>query len=266
MKSKRKQKITNTEKNFFNLVKIMERLRSPSGCPWDRKQNFATLRQYVLEEAYEVVDAIDAKDFNKICDELGDLLMQVVFLSQLAKEKGKFDINDVIKAISEKMLRRHPHVFGNETAKTPEDVLKKWGRIKKAEGRKFLLQGIPHHLPALLQSYRIGQKVSHVGFDWEKKEDVLKKVEEEISELKIALKKKNKKAIEEELGDILFSIVNLARWFGKNPELLLRKTNKKFIKRFMRMEKMLMKKKKEIHEVDLKELDSLWEKAKEKYG
>lgn len=251
--------------NFKKLVEIMARLRSPSGCPWDRKQTFKTLRQYVIEEAYEVVDAIDTKDYKKIADELGDLLMQVVFLSQLAKEIKKFDINDVINAISEKMLRRHPHVFGNETAKTPEDVLKKWGRIKKAEGRKFLLQGIPDHLPALLQAYRIGQKASHVGFDWEKSEDVLKKIEEEIQELKIVLRKKNKKAIEEELGDILFSIVNLARWLGKNPELVLRKTNKKFIKRFTRMEKLLIKQKKEIHELDIRELDRLWEMAKEKY-
>jgi len=249
--------------NLETLVKIMERLRGPSGCPWDRKQNFSTLRQYVIEEAYEVVDAIETKDFIKICEELGDLLMQVVFISQLAKEKNKFDINDVIKTISEKMWRRHPHVFGNESAKTPDDVLKKWGRIKKTEGRKFLLHGIPQHLPALLQSYRIGEKASHVGFDWVKMEDVLKKIEEEIIELKTALKKKNKRAIEEELGDILFSIVNLARWLGKNPEFILRKTNKKFIKRFTRMEKLMMREKKEFHEVDIKKLDSWWEKVKE---
>lgn len=255
----------NIGKDFESLIKIMEHLRSPSGCPWDRKQNFSTLRQYVIEEAYEVVDAIDAKDFNKICDELGDLLMQVVFLSQLAKEKGKFEIYHVIRAISEKMIRRHPHVFGNEIAKTPDEVLKKWGRIKKEEGRKFLLQGIPKNLPALLQSYRIGQKASHAGFDWGKREDVLRKVEEELSELKIALKKKNKKAIEEELGDILFSIVNLARWLGKNPEFILRKTNKKFIRRFTYMEKLLMKKKMSLHNLDLKEMDLLWEKAKKEY-
>ncbi len=254
-----------TGKNFEKLVEIMERLRSPSGCPWDRKQNFSTLRQYVIEEAYEVLDAIDEKDFRKICEELGDLLMQVVFLSQLAKEKNRFDINDVIKAITEKMLRRHPHVFGNEIAKTPDDVLKRWGRIKKAEGRKFLLQGIPGHLPALLQAYRIGEKAAHVGFDWIKREDVLKKIEEEIKELKIALKKRNKKAIGEEIGDILFSIVNLARWLRKNPEFLLRKTNKKFIKRFTEMEKILKRKKKDIHEVELEELDRLWEMTKKKY-
>ncbi len=256
----------NIGKNFESLTKIMERLRSPSGCPWDRKQNFSTLRQYVIEEAYEVVDAIEAKDFKRICDELGDLLMQVVFLSQLAKEKGKFEINDVIRAISEKMIRRHPHVFGNETAKTPDDVLKKWGRIKRGEGRKFLLQGIPKHLPALLQSYRIGQKASHVGFDWKKKEDVLRKVEEELRELKIALKKKDKRAIEEELGDILFSIVNLSRWLGKNPEFVLRKTNRKFIKRFTWMERELMRQKRDFNEIDLKEMDLLWEKTKKKYG
>jgi tetrapyrrole methylase family protein/MazG family protein len=254
-----------TGEKFVALVKIMERLRGPSGCPWDRKQNFSTLRQYVIEEAYEVVDAIESNDFEKICDELGDLLMQVVFISRLAKEKGKFDINDVIKAITEKMLRRHPHVFGNETAKTPEDVLKKWGRIKRAEGRKFLLHGIPKHLPALLQSYRIGQKASHAGFDWTKKEGVVKKIEEEINELKKAMKKNKGSEIEEELGDVLFSIVNLARWLGMNPEFILRKTNKKFINRFTYMENLLIRQKKEIHEVDLKELDSLWEKAKKKY-
>ncbi len=254
-----------TGKNFETLVQIMERLRSPSGCPWDRKQNFSTLRQYVIEEAYELLDAIDERNFRKICDELGDLLMQVIFLSQLAKEKNRFNINDVIKAITEKMWRRHPHVFGNETAKTPDDVLKKWGRIKKREGRKFLLQGIPKHLPALLQAYRIGEKASQVGFDWIKREDVLKKIEEEIKELKIALKKGNKKAIGEELGDILFSIVNLARWLRKNPEFLLRKTNKKFIRRFTEMEMLLMKEKKDFYEVDLKELDRLWKRAKEKY-
>lgn len=252
-------------KNFEKLLRIMERLRAKNGCPWDRKQNFSTLRQYVIEEAYEVVSAIEKKNYEELCDELGDLLLQVIFLSQLAKEGGKFNINDVIRSISEKMLRRHPHVFSNEYARTPEDVLKKWGKIKKAEGRKFLLHGIPEKLPALLQAYRLGQKAEHVGFDWKRKEDVLKKIEEELKEFKTSLKKKNRKEIEEELGDVLFSIANLARWLKINPEFSLRKANKKFIKRFTQMEKQLEKIHKEIHDVDMEELDKLWEKTKKKY-
>lgn len=258
--------MSRTGKNFEKLLRIMERLRGKNGCPWDRKQNFLTLRQYVIEEAYEVVSAIEKKNYDELCDELGDLLLQVIFLSQLAKEKGIFNINDVIQSITEKMLRRHPHVFGNEYAGTPEDVLKKWGKIKRAEGRKFLLHGIPESLPALLQAYRLGQKAEHVGFDWKRREDVLKKIEEELKEFKKSLKKRDRRKIEEELGDVLFSIANLARWIKINPEFSLRKANKKFIKRFTQMEKLLKKIHKEIHDADMKELDKLWEKAKEKYG
>jgi len=259
---KNKQSIA---KNFIKLLEIMELLRSAKGCPWDRKQTFLSLRQYVIEEAYEVIDAIEKGDYKLLCDELGDLLMQVVFLSQIGKEKNKFDINRVIEAIIQKMIRRHPHVFGEEKALTPEDVLEKWGAIKRSEGRQFILEGIPSALPALLQAFRIGQKVGHAGFDWEKPEGVIKKIEEELQELRKALNSRRKKEIEKEYGDLLFSMVNLARWLRFNPELALRKTNRKFIKRVNYMEKILQRRNQAMQSVSAKYLETLLERAKKRY-
>lgn len=250
-------------KRFEELLKIMDLLLGPGGCPWDKKQTFRSLRQYVIEEAYEVVDAIEKKDKKRIAEELGDLLLLVLFLSKLGEESKEFNIIDVIEKISEKMIRRHPHVFGKEVAKTPEDVLKRWGRIKRDEGRRFLFDGIPKNLPALIQAYRISEKASHAGFDWEKSEDVMKKVEEEFAELKEALKRK--KGIDQELGDLLFALANLARWLKRNPEFSLRRANKRFMNRFTYMEKEITRMKKEIHQMSPEELDKLWERAKQRF-
>ncbi|HEY4715753.1 MAG TPA: nucleoside triphosphate pyrophosphohydrolase [bacterium] len=252
-------------KEFINLIKIMKKLRSKQGCPWDREQTFVSLRQYVIEEAYEVVDAIESGSPDALMDELGDLLMQVVFLSRIAAEKKQFTIKDVISTINRKMVRRHPHVFGNEIAKTSDDVLKKWGRIKHAEGRKHLLDGIPKKLPALLQAFRIGQKASHVGFDWENFKSVIKKMEEEFVECKKAVKKRNKKNIVAELGDVFFSLVNISRWLGVNPEFALRETNKKFKKRFKFIEDYLGMQKRSVNNARSNELDHLWEAAKKRF-
>ena len=251
-----------TGKAFVKFVKIMEKLRSPEGCPWDRKQTEKSLVSYVLEEAYEVVDAIESEDPEKLKEELGDLLLQIVFLSQIAREKDLFDICDVISVISEKMISRHPHVFGNEKLSTPEEVLDRWDSFKKKE-RKSLLEGIPRSAPALLESFQIGTRVSRVGFDWKDSWSAFEKVKEELQELEEVIKEGNREKIEEEIGDLLFSIVNVARLEGINPENALKKTNKKFKERFAEIEKKAEKEGRRLEDMSLEEMDSVWEKAKE---
>ena len=251
---------------FENLVKIMAKLRSEKGCPWDREQTHKTLRPYLIEEAYEVLDALDNGTENDFCDELGDLLLQVVFHAQIATEEDRFDIGDVIQAINDKLVRRHPHVFGDTEVATADEVLANWEKIKKEEkqnqGRESILDSLPPNMPALLRAYRIQQKVARVSFDWNNVQEVLLKVREEIDELSTAIKQANKENIEEEIGDLLFSIVNLARHLNLPPEDALRRTNDKFIRRFQYIEASLELQGENIERATFDELNNLWEEAK----
>jgi tetrapyrrole methylase family protein/MazG family protein len=251
-------------KKFLELIAIMKRLRSPEGCPWDREQDMSTLKSYVVEETYEVLEAIDRNSPHELKEELGDLLLQIVFLSELAEEKGFFDINDVITAIVDKMIRRHPHVFGSKNFKTSEEVLDHWSEIKREEGKESVISGVPRHLPSLLQAYRLTEKASRVGFDWESLTEVMKKLNEEMGEFSDALRSKDKEKIEKEIGDLLFAVVNVSRHLGISSEEALRKANKRFISRFQYIEESLKKEKKDIRKTPLDEMDRLWEEAKVK--
>lgn len=250
---------------FQKLVEIMEKLRSEKGCPWDRIQTHDTLKRYLLEETYELIEAIEKKDYEGIKEELGDLLLQIVFHSKIAKDEGNFDINDVIETISNKMISRHPHVFGEADFETPEEVLNQWDDRKKEEGKlqKSIIEGIPVALPALQRAYKIQSRVAKVGFDWDEVNGVLDKIDEEISELKEAVTLGQKDKIEEEVGDVLFSIVNIARFLKIDPETALRKTNRKFEDRFKKLEKLTIKEGKSLKEMTLSEMDKLWEQIKE---
>jgi len=251
-------------KKFDELVKIMATLRSEKGCPWDRVQTHDTLKRYLLEETYELIEAIENQDLKAMKEELGDLLLQIVFHSQIAKEKGNFDINDVIETIIQKMIGRHPHVFGEADFKTPEEVLSQWDDRKKEEGKlhESILEGIPSALPALLRAYKIQSRVSKVGFDWETVYGVIDKIKEELKEVEEAVKSGEKTKIEEEIGDLLFSIVNLARFLRIDPETALRKTNRKFEERFKKLEKIAKERGKSLKDITLKEMDSLWDEIK----
>lgn len=249
---------------FDRLVRIMETLRSEKGCPWDRVQTHDTLKRYLIEETYELIEAIEQKDIKAIKEELGDLLLQIVFHSQIEKEKGNFDINDVIETIIQKMIGRHPHVFGSLEFKTPEEVLAQWDDRKKEEGKlhESILEGIPKSLPALLRAYKIQSRVAKVGFDWESVDGVIDKIKEEIKEVEEAIKSGEKNKIEEEVGDLLFSIVNLARFLKIDPEAALRSTNRKFEERFKKLEKIAKERGKQLKDMSLSEMDTLWEDIK----
>lgn len=249
---------------FDRLVRIMETLRSEKGCPWDRVQTHDTLKRYLIEETYELIEAIEQKDIKAIKEELGDLLLQIVFHSQIEKEKGNFDINDVIETIIQKMIGRHPHVFGSLEFKTPEEVLAQWDDRKKEEGKlhESILEGIPKSLPALLRAYKIQSRVAKVGFDWESVDGVIDKIKEEIKEVEEAIKSGEKNKIEEEVGDLLFSIVNLARFLKIDPESALRSTNRKFEERFKKLEKIAKERGKQLKDMSLSEMDTLWEDIK----
>lgn len=251
--------------HYEQLIQIMARLRSTDGCPWDKEQTHKTLKPYLIEETYEVIDAIDKENDNDLVEELGDVLLQVVFHAQIATEENRFTMEDIAQTIAEKLIRRHPHVFGNTTADTPEQVIQNWEKIKKEEksGKKedaSVLSGVPKHLPALLRAYQIQKKAARVGFDWERAEEVLDKLKEEIEELKQA---KNPAEQQEELGDVLFSIVNLSRFLNTDPEQALTQTIEKFIDRFNHIETELNKQGKAPQEATLQEMDELWEQAKE---
>jgi tetrapyrrole methylase family protein/MazG family protein len=250
--------------NFKKLIDIMAKLRSEQGCAWDKVQTHETLKPYLIEEAYEVIEAIDEKDDAKLKEELGDLLMQVVFHSQVAKDNGEFDINDVIEKISSKMISRHPHVFGDAKFDTPEEVKKQWHDRKKEEGklRDSALEGVPKELPSLLRAHRLQSRAAKVGFDWPKIDDVVAKLEEELHEFRQAVQGKDKKEIEEELGDIFFVLVNLSRWVGVNAEEALRKTISKFISRFRYIEMKAAENGRKLEEMTLEEMDALWDEAK----
>ena len=246
------------------LVKIMARLRGEKGCPWDREQTRESLKPFIVEEAYEVLDAIDEKKPEAIREELGDLLFQIVFQCQVAQERGEFGMADVIETIAEKMILRHPHVFGDADYKTREEVLVHWEAQKKKEGklRDSILEGVPKTLPALLRAQRLQDRVSRVGFDWERIEDIFKKLDEEVREFKEAVERKKEGETEDELGDILFMIVNISRFINVNPEEALRKTISKFISRFRFIEMAAADFGKKLSDMTLAEMDSLWDEAK----
>lgn len=252
----------------------MARLRGKSGCPWDREQTISSIAPYVIEEAYEVVSAIDSGSKDALKEELGDLLLQVIFLSRLAEEDGAFDIAGVIDGSIEKMIRRHPHVFGDAKADTSSDVLRHWAAIKEAEEkgkkgkRRGFLSVVPEKFPALLRAHKVSKKAAKVGFDWNSVDEVLEKVSEEIAEFRSALDEKKKgavstaRAVEEELGDILFAVANVARFVEVDPENALRKTIGKFISRFHYMEAELEKKGKALTDATMDEMERLWQEAK----
>ncbi len=254
------------EKSFQDLVELMRRLRDEGGCPWDKEQTHQSLKPYLVEETYEVIDAIDENDTDALKEELGDLLFQIFFHSQIAGEKGEFDIGGVMKACLDKMTSRHPHVFGEERLRTAEEVIKMWNKIKmeekKDEEEKSVLGTLPKHLPALQKAHKIQKKASRVGFDWERVEDVIAKVEEELEEVKEAMVQGSYEDIEEEIGDLLFAAANLSRFLKVSPEEALHKTVKKFIRRFRRIESELAARGKDIEECSLEEMDMIWEASK----
>lgn len=244
------------------LLDIMKAIRTK--CPWDAKQTHESLKRYMVEEAYETLDAIEQNDADHLKKELGDLLLQIVFHSQIASEKDAFNFKDVVKQISEKMVERHPHVFRSDKKVTAEEVMNNWEKNKhKNEKRESILSGIPNHLPALLKAQRMQDKAASVGFDWEKTEQVIEKLEEEITEFKKAVKNNNVNEIENEFGDILFTIVNLSRFSNIIAEEALQKVNEKFKKRFNYIEKKLNNNPQKISESTIESLDALWDEAKE---
>ncbi len=247
---------------FRELVEIMQKLRAPGGCPWDREQTHASLRQYLLEESFEVLEAIDNADDAHLAEELGDVLLQVVFHAQIAGERGAFDIEEVIDEISQKLVRRHPNVFGNERIDTAQEQSVNWEKIKKSEGKQSTIDGVPKALSALLRAWRVQQKASTVGFDWQTAAPVWEKVREELQELEEACAGGAQEAIDEEFGDLLFSLVNLSRFIGTNPEDALRGTIEKFIRRFQKVEAYFKADGKSLSDLTLKQMDAAWDKIK----
>ena len=260
---------TDCGEKFQRLVDIMARLRAPGGCPWDREQTFDTIKPYLLEESYEVLDAIDARDWNELRGELGDLMLQAVFFSQMAAEQKLFDIGGALDAINEKLVRRHPHVFGEQSAETAGDVRKIWSEVKAAEkeekgqGSKPLLASVPRALPALVEAQQLTSRAAHVGFDWENAEQVLDKLREELDEFHAARLGTSQEELEGELGDLLFVLVNLARFVKVDPEQALRRTNAKFRRRFGYIERKLAERGKSPAESTIEEMEALWQEAKQ---
>lgn len=250
------------------LLNIMEKLRGEKGCPWDKEQTRESLKPYIVEEAYELLEAIEENDPGKIKEELGDLLFQIVFQSQIARENKEFDMPDIIDKIAKKMVSRHPHVFGNTTCSTSDEVVAQWEVQKKREGklRESILEGVPETLPSLLRAHRLQKRAAGVGFDWERVDDVLKKLDEELKEFKEALGTKNKDMIEDELGDIFFMLVNISRFIGVNPEDAHRKTISKFIHRFRYIEMKAADQGRKLSDMTLDEMDKLWDEAKGREG
>lgn len=253
-------------KRFEDLVDVMAKLRGPNGCPWDREQNHRTLERYLIEECYEVLDAIEADDADALSEELGDVLLQVVFHAQLAAEEGLFDIGDVITRIVEKLVRRHPHVFGSVSVENAEEVLRNWEAIKRSEKapgwRKSALDGIPKRLPALMRAMEVSKRAAKVGFEWEHLEDVFQKVDEELRELRDAVAAGREEAVREELGDLLFALVNIARWQRVDAEEALRTMLARFAARFRWMEDQARSQGRDLKDLPLNELDDLWNQAK----
>jgi len=247
-------------KAFERLLIIMDDLRAQ--CPWDKKQTMESLRHLTIEEVYELGDAILDQDLDEVKKELGDVLLHIVFYSKIGSESNAFDIADVCNSISDKLVERHPHIYGDVKVNNEEDVKRNWEQIKLKEGKKSVLEGVPNSLPALVKANRIQDKVAGVGFDWEKPEQVWEKVEEELQELRNEVQLNNKDQIENELGDVLFSMVNYARFLNINPENALERTNKKFMKRFQYLEAKAKAMNKSLRDMTLAEMDVFWEEAK----
>jgi len=247
---------------FERLKEIMKQLRA--NCPWDKKQTHASLRPYLIEEAYETLEAIDREDPGELREELGDLLLQIVFHATLAQEKGQFTVDDVVRGISDKMVSRHPHVFGDARYETAEEVVGQWEERKKEEGklRESILEGIPESMPALLRAQRLQSRAAKAGFDWEHVKDVLDKVEEEFGEFREALHERDEDKVEDELGDILFALVNVSRFTGINAENALRRTIAKFIKRFRHIEMRASEEGRELRDMSLHEMERHWQESK----
>ena len=261
--------------SFDELIAVMTRLRAPGGCPWDAVQTYQSLSQYLLEEAYETFDAIQEADATgdtaNLREELGDLLLQVIFHSTIGKERGDFNIDDVSAGVTQKLILRHPHVFGDAKFARAEDVLDNWDKLKaderKASGkvekkRESILDEVPVHFPALLEGLKLTKKAAKVGFDWENANQIFAKLDEETAELKLAIERGEKKNIDEEIGDLLFVVMNLARHLDVEPETALKKTNRKFRQRFKFIEDELKRDGKSLEDANLKEMDDLWNKAK----
>jgi len=245
---------------FDRLLTIMDELREQ--CPWDKKQTMETLRPLTIEETYELGDAILNADLNEVKGELGDLLLHIVFYSKIGSETNDFDITDVINTICKKLIHRHPHVYGDVIIKNETEVKHNWENLKLKEGKNSILEGVPHSLPALVKASRIQEKVAGVGFDWKHTDQVWNKIEEEIKELKEEILNMNQNAIEDEFGDVLFSLINYARFLNVNPENALERTNKKFIKRFQYLEKKANQNQKSLSEMTLAEMGIYWDEAK----
>ncbi|MGH9452552.1 MAG: nucleoside triphosphate pyrophosphohydrolase [Terriglobia bacterium] len=276
-----------SDQNFSKLVELMARLRSPDGCPWDRAQDYDSVKGLVLEEAYEVVDAVNARNFEGLEEELGDLLFQVIFYSRLAEEENRFAMIDVTRKLYEKLVRRHPHVFGETRARNADEALQSWLRVKESEKKgdtkdaagsavhdgsgddapvKSILDGIARTLPALLEAHEIGNRAAESGFDWPDIQSLLDKVEEEIHELRLELegaKPASARRVEEEVGDLLFAVSNVARYLRSDPLTCLRRANQKFTRRFRAMEARASERGKAIREMDAQELDTLWNEVKQ---
>lgn len=245
------------------LIGVMDRLLAPDGCPWDKEQTHTSLIRYLIEESYEVIEAIEENDMDKLREELGDLLLQVVFHAELAEREGAFDFADVARTVSHKMIARHPHVFGDshKDIKTSDDVMEVWEGFKKKEGKKNLLEGIPKQLPALMRAEKVQEKASRVGFDWTDVEGALEKFKEEVDELAQA---QLEEEIEAEMGDVFFALVNVARFKNVEPEQALQHANDKFVRRFEYIESTLKSQGKDWQETNLEEMDSLWEESKKR--
>ena len=263
---------------FEKLVKLQARLRAPNGCPWDREQTHSSLRTYLIEEAYEVIDAMESGDDAKFAEEMGDLLLQVVFHSQIAREQGRFTVADVIREIHEKMVRRHPHVFGEKRAKNASEVLKNWEQIKREERRgkkganaeegkkESLLDGIPRGLPGLMEGFQLTRRAARIGFDWDATEGIFAKLDEEVGELRRALAEGQAAEIEGEVGDLLFVSMNVARFLKIDPEIAIKKANAKFSQRFREMEAMAVAGGATLPNVPREQMEELWERAKLSLG
>ena len=254
---------------FEALRAVMDRLRDPGGCPWDREQKLKDLRATVLEEAYEVAEAIDEGDSAHLCEELGDLLLQVLFISRIEQEQGLFDVDDVIRELHDKLVRRHPHVFGDEEAGTAAEVLETWERVKNREkgpGSRRLLEGVPRGMPGLLRAWKLSRKAALAGFDWERDADVHAKLEEEVAEFLVEARRGDLAAMERELGDMLFVLANVARRSGIDPEAAVHGANDRFVRRFGHIEDRLREGGQRFEETSLERMEELWEEAKRAEG
>ncbi len=252
-----------TCERFLEFLEIIRRLRAPDGCPWDREQTHESLKSYIIEEAYELVEAIDSGDDERIKEELGDVLLQIALHGQIASERGAFDVGDVLEVISKKMIYRHPHVFGDTSVASAKEVEANWSRLKQAEKKtESVLDGIPKVLPGLLAAHRTSERASKVGFDWPDVPSIFDKLDEEVSEVKEAYRQGDPRHVREELGDLLFVVVNLIRRLGGNAEEVMRQTTEKFSRRFREMEKALSMEGRSFDDLDIEEMDEVWETVK----